>query len=125
MDVESDYPRINVDALVARAMDRALEAERTAQAAIAECERQAAVVLEHARQQRRTMLERAQARIIALHTRAAGNLERQAAEIAEKAPQSAAAAINQLSEPARRAKALARLVARLTSDDIEQTPDGR
>jgi CRISPR type IV-associated protein Csf3 len=111
--MEKDDSPVGADALVARAMDRTLEAERAAQAAIAECERQSAEVLERARQQRRTVLERAQARIVALHTRAARNLARQAA------PRSAAAAIDQLSDPSRRASALARLAARLTTDDAE------
>lgn len=113
MDRDTDDSPVGADALVARAMDRTLEAERAAQAAIAECERQTAEVLERARQQRRTVLECAQARIVALHTRAARNLVRKAA------PRSAVAAIDQLSDPSRRARALARLAARLTADDAE------
>jgi vacuolar-type H+-ATPase subunit H len=113
------------EALVARAMDRALESERAAQVAIAECEQQAADVLEHARQQRRTILERAQARIVALHTRAASNLEQRTADIAAKRVQSATAVVEQLSEPARRTKALERLAARLTTDEAEPARDDR
>ena len=74
----------DAEVLVAPAMDRAFEAERAAQAAIIDCERQAADILERGRQHRRNLLERAQARIMAMHTRAAVTLEGQAAEIAGK-----------------------------------------
>lgn len=104
------------DALVAGAMDRALAAERAAQVAIADCEQQAADGLERARQQRRTILERARARVMALHTRAAATLERQAGVIAEKSRQSATTAVEQLSDPVRCTKSLERLAGRLTSD---------
>ena len=125
MDMEKDDSPVGADALVARAMDRTLEAERAAQAAMAVCERETAELLERARQQRRIILERAQARIVAIHTRAARNLERQAARIAAKMPQSSAADPDQLSASSRRATALARLAARLTTDDVGQIPDGR
>jgi vacuolar-type H+-ATPase subunit H len=123
--METDESTVSREALVARAMDRALESERAAQVAIAEFERQAAEILEHARQQRRTILERAQARIVALHTRAAKNLERRTADIAAKRVQSATAVVGQLSEPARRTKALERLAARLTTDEAEAAGDDR
>ncbi len=123
--MEADEAPTGPEVLIAQAMDRALDAERAAQAAIADCERQAAAILEGARQQRRTILERAQARIMALHTRIAGNLERQAAVIAERSRQSAATAVEQLSDPVHQTKALEQLVARLTSDDAEQTHDAR
>jgi hypothetical protein len=123
--METDDSPPSADALVAAAMDRTLEAERAAQAAIAECERQSAELLERARQQRRIILERAQARIVTIHARAAASLERQAAQIGAKKPQSSAPDIDQLSDPSRRGRALARLAARLTTDDAEQIPDGR
>jgi vacuolar-type H+-ATPase subunit H len=123
--MEADDAAVGSDALVARAMDRALDAERAAQTAIADCERQSAEILERARQQRRTILERAQARIVALHTRIAGTLERQAAVIAERSRQSAATAVEQLSDPLRCTQALERLAARLTSDDAERADDAR
>jgi vacuolar-type H+-ATPase subunit H len=123
--MEADEAAADPDALVAHAMNRALDAERAAQAAIADCERQAAEILEHAREQRRNILERAQARIVALHTRVAGTLERQAAVITERSRQSAATAVEQLSDPVRCAKALEQLAARLTTDDAERAHDAR
>lgn len=60
---------------VAQAIDRVLDAERSAQFAISDCEKQGQEALERARQQRRAILERAQQRIVALHTRAARALE--------------------------------------------------
>lgn len=123
--MEADDSPADPDVLVARAMDRALEAERAAQAAIADCERQAAEALERARQQRRTILEHAQTRITALHRRAAGKLQRQAADIAARSLESAATAVEQLSDPERRTRALERLAARLTNDDAEQPSDAR
>ena len=119
--MERDDSPLSADALVARAMDRTLEAERAAQAAIADCEREAAEMLERARQQRRAVLERAQARIVALHSRAASNLARQAAKRAAEVPRSAAAEIDRLADASRRAEALARLAARLTTDDAERS----
>ena len=123
--MEADEAPAGPDALVAQAMDRALATERAAQQAIADCERQAAEMLEGARQQRRTMLERAQARIVALHTRVAGTLERQAAVITETSRQSAATAVEQLSDPGRCTQALEQLAAHLTSDDAERAHDAR
>lgn len=123
---EADAAAADPDAQIAQGMDRALEAERAAQAAIADCERQAAETLERSRERRRTSLERAQARVVALHTRVAGTLERQAAVIAEKSRQSAATAVEQLSDPVRFAQALEQLAARLTtSDDSGRAPDAR
>jgi len=114
---EADAAAANPDAQIAQAMDHALEAERAAQAAIADCERQAAETLERSRERRRTSLERAQARVVALHTRVAGTLERQAAVIAERSRQSTATAVEQLSDPVRFARALEQLAARLTTTD--------
>ncbi len=65
------------EAGVADAMDRVLEAERAARAAIADCEREVQAALEHARQQRRSILQRAHDRIMALHERAAQTLDEQ------------------------------------------------
>ena len=108
-----------------RAMDRVLQAERDALAAIADCERHSAGELEQARQQRRTILERTQARIVALHTRAVQALERRAAEILEKHLRSATAAVEQLADPGRRRAALERLAARLTTVEGSQRGGGR
>jgi len=111
------------DALVSDAMDRVLAAERAAQDAIAECERDYGQALESARQQGRAILERAEARIVALHARAAQALTRRAAEAAEQRRVSGTLTVEQLSDPARRAAALVRLAARLTSTAPEPGPD--
>lgn len=108
------------DALVARAFDRALDAERDAEAAIRECERQVAEQLEHARQQGRAILARTQARIAALHTRAEKDLEQRSARIVEQHRQSSAEAAERLADPTRRTQAIERLAARLTSDESQQ-----
>jgi hypothetical protein len=104
-------------AATTEAMDRVLKAEREASAALGECERQSAADLEQARQQRRAILERTQARIVALHTRAAQALERRAADILENHLRSSTAEVAQLAEPGRRRAALERLAARLTTAD--------
>ena len=116
--VANDFD-IRSDALVARAFDRVLDAERAAQMAIGDCERQIAAQIEHARQEGRAILERAQARIVALHTRAEKNLELRSVGIAEQRRQSAAEAVERLSDPARRARAVERLAAHLTLDEPE------
>jgi vacuolar-type H+-ATPase subunit H len=113
------------DVLIAQAMNRVLESERTARTTIAECERKCADHLEHARQQRRAILERAQARIMTLHNRAQKSLERCITRITEQALQSARPAVEQFSDPARRRAALERLAAWLTETSSQQRhPDG-
>lgn len=107
------------------AMDRVLQAERDALAAVAECERLSAAGLEEARRERRTILERTQARIVALHARAAQALERRAAEILERHLRSATAEVEQLADPGRRQAALERLAARLTTAEGGPTGVGR
>jgi hypothetical protein len=102
------------DVLVVRAMDRVLESERAAQAALAECERNCDQMLECSREQRRTILERAHARIVVLHTRAAKALELRTAEILEQRRQTAAVTAAQQSDPARLTDALQRLATELT-----------
>jgi hypothetical protein len=104
-------------AATTQAMDRVLQAEREAIAALSECKRQSAADLEHARQQRRAILERTQARIVALHTRAAQALERRGAEILERHLRSSTAEVEQLADPGRRGAALERLAACLTTAD--------
>ena len=104
------------------AMDRVLQAERDALAAVAECERVSAAELERAREERRTLLERTQARIVRLHGRAAAALERRAADILEGHLRSATAQVEQLADPQRRHAALERLGERLTT--AEGAPDG-
>jgi vacuolar-type H+-ATPase subunit H len=99
----------------AAAMERVLQAEREATAAIAECERAGTEAVERAREQRRAILERAQARIVALHARAAQALERRGEEILQKHLRSSTAEVEQLADPARRQAALGRLAARLST----------
>lgn len=120
----TDDTDLSPDARVARAMDRVLEAERTAQAAVTECERTCAQVLERARQQRRAILEHAQARIVALHTRAAQGLALRTAELLAQRRQSAALTAGERANPARRDAALERLAARLTAAEEDQPRDG-
>jgi hypothetical protein len=102
--------------LAAQAIDRVLLAERDAQAAVAACEREGSGVLEAARQTARGIAERAQARAVALHGRAAKNLELCAATLMEQRVKSAAEAVRQLSEPGRLDAALERVAARLTTE---------
>ena len=109
---------------VARAMDRVLQAERAAQAAVAECERICADILERARQQGRATLERAQMRIVALHARAAKGLDLRAAALTEERRKAAAVAVAELSDSNRRSAALERLAARLTTTDAVRPHDG-
>jgi hypothetical protein len=73
--------------------------------------------IEHARQQARAVLERAQARIVALHTRAEKSLQQRSAGIAEQHQHSAVRAVERLADPARRTRAVEWLAARLTSDE--------
>jgi vacuolar-type H+-ATPase subunit H len=107
------------DARVAGAMNRVLEAERAAQAAIADCERRMQASLEQARQRRRNILERAHDRIMALHARAAGSLERQAAQIFATSREASDPALVRGADDSRLHAALERLAERLTGD----TPD--
>jgi hypothetical protein len=112
------------DSLAASAMNRVLESERQAQVTIAECENLCSEQLERARQQRRAILERAQARIVALHTRAANKLEQRTSEAMEKARISAAGADAGLEAPGRRDEALERLVSQLIGTDPPARHDG-
>lgn len=87
MDIPTQTHRdvdLRYDARVAGAMNRVLEAERSAQSTIADCEQQMLESLEHARQQRRSILERAHGRIMALHARAARTLEQRTTQVREQ-----------------------------------------
>jgi hypothetical protein len=106
------------DALSAQAIDGVLEAERDAQAAVAACEQAGSTVLEAARRQARSIAEHAQARTVALHGRAAKNLERCAAALMQRGAKSAADAVKQLSDPGRLGVALERLAAHLTTEGV-------
>jgi vacuolar-type H+-ATPase subunit H len=105
-----------VDPAAAQAIDRVLEAEREAQAAVAACERDGSKVLEAARQQARGIFERAQARTVALHGRAAKKVERCAAQFMEERMKVAAQAVKQLSDPGRLGVALERVATQLTTE---------
>jgi len=107
--------------LAAQAIDLVLEAERDAQATVAACERAGSTVLEAARQVARGIVERAEARAVALHGRAAKNLERCAAALMEQRMKRAAEAARQLSDPGRLSVALERVAAQLTTEAV--SPD--
>jgi vacuolar-type H+-ATPase subunit H len=104
------------DPQAGQAIERVLEAERAAQAAVAECERAGSVVLEAARQRARGIVERAQARTVALHGRAAKKVERCAAAIMEQRMKTAAEEVKQLSDPDWLRLALERVAAQLTTE---------
>jgi hypothetical protein len=104
------------DLLAAQAIDGVLEAERDAQAAVAACERAGSKVLEAARQRARGILERAQSRTVALHGRAARELELCAAAVMQQRMKTATEAVNQLSDPGRLKLALERVTAQLTTE---------
>jgi vacuolar-type H+-ATPase subunit H len=106
----------NVDPSAAQAIDRVLQAEREAQAAVAACEREGSKVLDAARQQARGIFERAQARTVALHGRAAKKLELCAAQFMEERMKTAAEAVKQLSDPGRLGVALERVATQLTTE---------
>jgi hypothetical protein len=114
--------QVGSDPLAAQAIERVLEAERAAQAAVAACEGAGSTLLEAARQQARGIIERAQARSVALHGGAAKKLERCAATLMEQHMKSAAEAVKQLSEPARLSAALEQVAAQLTTEAA--APDG-
>ena len=106
------------ESAAAQAIDRVLEAERDAQAAVAACERAGSKVLEAARQRARGIVERAQARTVALHGRAARELELCAAAVMEQRMKTAAEAVKQLSDPGRLGVALERVAAQLTTGTV-------
>jgi hypothetical protein len=97
-------------------IERVLEAERDAQAAVAACEGAGSKLLEAARLQARGIAERAQARAVALHGRAAKKLELGAAALMEQRMKIAAEAVRQLSDPARLGVALEAVAAQLTTE---------
>ncbi len=78
------------NSLAAQAIDRVLDAEREARATVAACEKAGSTAVEAARQIARGIVERAEARTVALHGRAAKNLERCAAALMEQRVKQAA-----------------------------------
>jgi len=104
------------EALAAGAIDRVLQAERDARAAVLACEQASSGVLEIARQQARQIFERAQAQTVALHGRAAKALEVCAIGIMERRMKTAAETVKKLSDPALLNEAVERLAARLTTE---------
>jgi len=105
---------------VADAMDRVLEAEHAARQSVAECERQTSEAVARAREQRGRVLERARARAAAVRARAEDALRTLARGASEAHERAAAAMIERLSDPARRAAALDRLVTRLIDGESER-----
>lgn len=108
--------QVGADPLAAQMIERVLEAERDARAAVAACERAGSMLLDGARQRARSIVERAQARTVALHGRAARKLERCAAALMEERMQAAAEAVKQLSDPDLLGLALERVAAQLTTE---------
>lgn len=105
------------DALIARAIDQVLQAEAAARAAVGECEQSTQAALERAREQRQRILERAQTRIVAIHARCTRALEQASAAAAERRAAAAASFVAQLSDRARRQRALERLADLLCGND--------
>ena len=103
------------DALLARAIDHVLEAERSAQIAVADFERQTIESLELARQQRRTILERAHRRIMTLHARVSHALEQRTAQIRESQGEIPDGGAAQAPDRERLRAAIERLAERLTT----------
>jgi len=101
------------DRRVAQAIDRVLEVERAAQAAVAECKTTGQALLEQARQQRRNILQRAHDRIVALHTRAARAFEQRVAQVRDQHGRPGAGAFAQRDDPARLRAAIEKLADRL------------
>jgi hypothetical protein len=104
------------DPPAAQAIDRVLEAERDAQAAVAACERAGSMVLEASRQRARSIFERAHARTVALHGQGAKTLELCAAALMEQRMKAAAEAVKQLSDPGQFGVALERVAVQLTTE---------
>lgn len=104
------------DPVAAQAIERVLQAERAAEAAVAACEGAGSKVLETARQRARGIVERAQARTVALHGRAARKVDARAAALMEQRMKSAAEAVKELSDPARLGVALEAVAAQLTTE---------
>lgn len=111
------------EAQLARAIDRALEFERAARAAVMDCERQCAESVQRALDRRRAILERARLRIVALHARCTEALERRLAAAASEDGQKSAAALAKLSDPLQRRRALERLAAALTTPSPQPSGD--
>ena len=106
------------DPAAANAIEGVLRAEREAQAAVAACERAGLEALEAARQHARGIIERGQARIVALHGRAARKLELCAAALMEQRIQAAGEAVKQMADPGRFGVALERVAAQLTTEAV-------
>jgi len=106
------------DTSVAEAMDRVLEAERSASEAIAAAQSEAEASLQAARETRRQLLETARQRASRVHVRAERRL---AAALAELAARGHGGSAERASLEAIAEQAIDRLARRLTSADHEQT----
>jgi cell division septum initiation protein DivIVA len=102
------------DTTVADAINRVLDAEREAAAAIAAAEAEAETVLQAAREQRRQLLERARDRSSRLHVRAESRIEAALAELdaQSRSGRDSAGSLDSLAR-----QAIDALARRLTSDD--------
>ena len=102
------------DTRVAAAIDRVLEAEHATAAAVASAQAEAQAAIEAARESRRLVLEAARERVVRLHEKAQARLDETLRTIdAEAAARSAdGAALAAVTDAA-----IARVAARLTSDE--------
>jgi vacuolar-type H+-ATPase subunit H len=105
------------DAGAAQAIDRVLQAERDAQAAVAACERSGTELVGAARERAQRILERATARSVQLHARATKHLEVCASAVHQERMKLAAETAQRLADADRRNAAIDRLTLRLTTDD--------
>jgi F0F1-type ATP synthase membrane subunit b/b' len=109
-------PVPETDRTVADAIDRVLEAEQAAAAAIGRAEAAGRAAIEAAREERRRILERARARIMRLHDRAATQL---AARLAQLDMTLAAEAQASSLPPDGMPAVLATVAERLTSESLQ------
>jgi hypothetical protein len=102
------------DRTVADAIERVLEAERAAEAAVAQAEAAAKAAIDAAREHRRQILDQARRRVARLHESAQPRLARRLAAIEATVPGGAldASALRAVADAA-----LAAVAARLTSAD--------
>jgi hypothetical protein len=113
----------SLEAQVARAIDRVLESEQLASAAIAECERECAAAIEEARAARRSILDRARQRIITLHARCNQIIEQRLAGTSVEPGSTTPAGEAGVPAPLRRRQALERLALALTTAEPEPRND--
>ena len=104
------------DSLIARAIDRVLDAERAARQDVADCEAQTRDWLEQARQRRRALMERARLRTVALHMRTAKAVAAREQALLEQEQRAASESAARLADHQRLQAALDELVEHLTGE---------